>query len=674
MDAPLRSSGPVTGSPQGPGCARARRRGIALAAVGVLAAVAASWPALAATDAAAGVTTRPGRLSGGPPLAFPVKDFLIGEVALARFDAAHATPALLRAAAEVPQDRDLAMEALVAAVMADGAVGSGPDTSPQRVRTLAQGLAGQPLAALVLGNAAVRADDWAGARHAYASVNGGGFDGLRPLLVAAAEWGAGHPDAALSTLGASGRAGGRATAPGGIYALFGARIALASGRTAQAELLRNAGMSGLPTSNIVLVGLAADLAARRGEFAAARRMLHVMAFGRPGMALSEAGWADSLRGAAAPTASGMIAQVYAAAGFAVGAMMADTIEQQTTARGQGGGQDGAARDERLPPSALRDLSRIAQRDEIVRLRLALSIDPGLDAARIALAEVLADAGAGRGPEGETDAIAELAKVDPASPLAPAALWSEAGIEADLGRSDAARAIATRLAQRFPARPEPQQLFGDIAMQAKDFPAAVAAYRRAVDLQAELRRHPAASFGDTIDDNDAQGDWPLLMALGAAQEQAGDWPAAHAVLERALALAPDRPVLLNFLGYGDLEHEADDPHAVAAARLRLEKALSLAPEDPNIRDSLGFALLLQHDPQRALTLFEQAAEKMPEDPTINAHLGDAYMALGRRIEAVEQWEWALLCHPEPADAAVLRRKLAEAGAAAVAAPASAKAGP
>ena len=519
-------------------------------------------------------------------------------------------------------------------------------------------LPGQPLAALVLGNAALRAGDWVGARRAYASVGGGGFDGLRPLLLAAAEWGAGRPEAALSTLGATG--GGRA--PGGIYALFGAEIALAAGRTAQADLLRNAGMSGLPASNIVLVGVAAELATRRGEFAAARRMLHATTLGRPGMALCEVALAESLRRAGPPTPARMIAQAYAAAGFAVGAMMADTIEQQTTPAPRGAGQDGDTdRDDHLPPAALRELLRVAQRDEIVRLRLALSVDPGLDAARIGLAEVLADAGQGRGTGGDMAAIAELAKVDAGSPLAPAALWGEAGIEADLGRAEAARAIAARLAQRFPSRPEPQQLFGDIAMQVKDFPAAVAAYRRAVDLQAELRRHPAVSFGDTIEDNDAQGDWPLLMALGAAQEQAGDWPAARGVLERALALAPDRPVLLNFLGYGDLEHEADDPHAVAAARLRLEKALSLAPGDPNIRDSLGYALLLQHDAHHALALFEQAAEKMPEDPTINGHLGDAYLALGRRIEAVEQWEWALLCHPEPAEAAELRRKLTEAGA-------------
>src|SRR5216117_3777067 len=52
----------------------------------------------------------------------------------------------------------------------------------------------------------------------------------------------------------------------------------------------------------------------------------------------------------------------------------------------------------------------------------------------------------------------------------------------------------------------------------------------------------------------------------------------------LALAPDQPLLLNFLGYAKLERGEDTDGAEAM----IQKASELAPEDASIIDSLGWA--------------------------------------------------------------------------------------
>ena len=43
-------------------------------------------------------------------------------------------------------------------------------------------------------------------------------------------------------------------------------------------------------------------------------------------------------------------------------------------------------------------------------------------------------------------------------------------------------------------------------------------------------------------------WTLLLLHASALEDANRWPEAKQALQQALALAPDQPLLLNFLGY------------------------------------------------------------------------------------------------------------------------------
>src|SRR3546814_7340807 len=73
-----------------------------------------------------------------------------------------------------------------------------------------------------------------------------------------------------------------------------------------------------------------------------------------------------------------------------------------------------------------------------------------------------------------------------------------------------------------------------------------------------------------------------LLKGGALEQAGQWDKARAELERANQLAPDQPVILNYLGYAQIERRQNIDEALAL----IQKASGLKPDDPAIKDSLG----------------------------------------------------------------------------------------
>ena len=52
---------------------------------------------------------------------------------------------------------------------------------------------------------------------------------------------------------------------------------------------------------------------------------------------------------------------------------------------------------------------------------------------------------------------------------------------------------------------------------------------------------------------------------------------RSALQQGLALAPDQPLLLNFMGYAKLEHHED----LDAAEAMIRKASELAPDDASI---------------------------------------------------------------------------------------------
>jgi tetratricopeptide (TPR) repeat protein len=189
-------------------------------------------------------------------------------------------------------------------------------------------------------------------------------------------------------------------------------------------------------------------------------------------------------------------------------------------------------------------------------------------------------------------------------------------------------------------------------------AEVADWTRVGDLYAELGRQSdaAAAYGKAIEmvekGEHVEQPWTLWLLRGGAMEQAGDWPAAKAVLQKALAMAPDQPAVLNYLGYAQLErHENLDE----AERL-IERASRLKPDDAAITDSLGWVYYQRGNLPQAIAMLERAVIGDPAEPTINEHLGDAYWTVGRRYEARYAWAAALV-YADAKEAARINRKLA-----------------
>jgi len=184
----------------------------------------------------------------------------------------------------------------------------------------------------------------------------------------------------------------------------------------------------------------------------------------------------------------------------------------------------------------------------------------------------------------------------------------------------------------------------LALAAANDPlAGVSAYSRLGDVLEAMGRHDQAAnaYGRAIALATAQGSkteaWSILLLQANALEESNRWPEAKAALQQGLALAPDQPLLLNFLGYAQLERGEN----MDAAEAMIRKASELAPDDASITDSLGWAQFKRGKVDEAIATLQQAAEKDPDQAEIQEHLGDALYKSGRRYEARFAWNAALV---------------------------------
>jgi len=259
-------------------------------------------------------------------------------------------------------------------------------------------------------------------------------------------------------------------------------------------------------------------------------------------------------------------------------------------------------------------------------RTALIASPGNDRARLLLAAAIAHEG------GTARALAVLDGVPATSPFARAATDARLTILDGADRDDEALALARQGAERPDATQAARQAYADRLVNAGRFAEAADWYRRIVAV--------------------APTEWVGWMQYGGALEQAGDWPAARVALQKAVALAPAEPLVLNYLGYAQATRGID----MRASTAMLERARALKPDDGSIGDSLGWAYYLGGDVARALPLIESAAAGDPRNAEIGDHLGDVYWTVGRRYEARYAWRAAALTAPA-ADEARIAGKIA-----------------
>ncbi|VVT03214.1 Tetratricopeptide repeat-containing protein [Sphingomonas sp. EC-HK361] len=263
---------------------------------------------------------------------------------------------------------------------------------------------------------------------------------------------------------------------------------------------------------------------------------------------------------------------------------------------------------------------------IALTRAALRADPGNDRARLLLANALAADGA------TAQAVAALDAVPPGSPYAAQARAGRVQVLAQSGDDQGALVAARAQASAPGATPTDIERLGDrLVLAGKNEDAAV--------LYKSLLK-------------DRENDWVAWFQYGGALEQAGRWKEAEPALAQAVALAPDEPLALNYLGYARIDHGG----AVAPSLALLERAHALMPDDPSILDSLGWGYFRAGQTARALPLIERAAAAAPDNAEIADHLGDLYWSQGRRYEARYAWSAAKL-YADTEDAKRIAAKIA-----------------
>jgi len=124
-----------------------------------------------------------------------------------------------------------------------------------------------------------------------------------------------------------------------------------------------------------------------------------------------------------------------------------------------------------------------------------------------------------------------------------------------------------------------------------------------------------------------------FARGAMFEKAKKVEPAETEFRKILAQNPDRPDVMNYLGY----MLADRGIRLNEALDLITKAVAAEPNNGAYLDSLGWVYYKLNRLPEAEENLRRAVESTPRDATVHDHLGDVLMKASKVREAVAQWE-------------------------------------
>jgi predicted Zn-dependent protease len=127
-----------------------------------------------------------------------------------------------------------------------------------------------------------------------------------------------------------------------------------------------------------------------------------------------------------------------------------------------------------------------------------------------------------------------------------------------------------------------------------------------------------------------------LTLASAQESAGDFPAAEATLREILKQTPGNPIALNNLGYFLVERNLKMDEALKL----IQQAVKIDPTNPSYLDSLGWAYFKLGKYDEAEKYLKSAARRAGDSATIHEHLGDVYQKRNKTDLARAAWQRAL----------------------------------
>ncbi|HWX14497.1 MAG TPA: tetratricopeptide repeat protein [Methylocella sp.] len=274
-----------------------------------------------------------------------------------------------------------------------------------------------------------------------------------------------------------------------------------------------------------------------------------------------------------------------------------------------------------------------QGDELaamIYLRLALYLTPQNGLAIISLGDLYE-----RIKQNE-QAIDVYGLVQSTDPLRTTADIQTGQILEAMGRPDEATKYLKRVVDENPSSEDALSALGNLQRAHKQYGEAIETYSRVLAKTTTPQK----------------ANWPIYYFRGISYEREKKWPQAQADLMQALALFPDQPLVLNYLGYSWVDQGMNLDEAFTM----LQRAVELRPTDGYIVDSLGWANYRLGRIDESVKQLERAIDLKPSDPVINDHLGDAYWRAGRQLEAHFQWNHARDLGPEPEDKDKILRKI------------------
>ena len=238
---------------------------------------------------------------------------------------------------------------------------------------------------------------------------------------------------------------------------------------------------------------------------------------------------------------------------------------------------------------------------------------------------------------DEQAISLYETVPETNPLRTTGDIQIAQLLSNLGKAEESRNYLRQVVEQHPKDEDALMALGNADRDAKKFDEATETYTRAL---------AASTKPEKVE-------WPLYYFRGISYERDKQWPKAVADFKKALALYPDQPLVLNYLGYSWVDRGENLDEAFKM----LHQAVEARPSDGYIVDSLGWAYYKLGKYDEAVKELERAIDLKPGDPTINNHLGDAYWRIGRKLEAHFQWNHARDLGPDADEKQAILDKIA-----------------
>ena len=133
---------------------------------------------------------------------------------------------------------------------------------------------------------------------------------------------------------------------------------------------------------------------------------------------------------------------------------------------------------------------------------------------------------------------------------------------------------------------------------------------------------------------------LLFARVLLFDSLGNKSESEKDLKQIIRMRPEDSRALNHLGY----MLADQTDRYEEALELIERAIAISPDDPAIIDSLGWAQFKLGRYEEALSNLRRAYSAFP-DAEVASHVGEVLWIMGREQEATEVWRGALEKQPD-----------------------------